>query len=171
MMDGDQAAIWRGPMASSAVRQLAQDVEWGTESSPLDVLVLDLPPGTGDIQLTIVQKIKLDGVVVVSTPQEIALIDARRAVAMFKRTNAPILGLIETMAYFTNPATGEAIEIFGRGGAKAEAAAQGLPLLAEIPIDISMREGADNGRPVGADSVAGAALTQAAAAVRELLGL
>ena len=171
MIEGDQAAIWRGPMASSAVRQLAQDVAWGAESAPLDVLVLDLPPGTGDIQLTIVQKIKLDGIVVVSTPQEMALIDARRAVAMFKRTHAPILGLIENMAYFTNPATGEAIEIFGRGGGKAEAAAQGLPLLAEIPIDIAMREGADNGQPAGADSVAGLALAQAAAAVRTLLGL
>jgi ATP-binding protein involved in chromosome partitioning len=171
MIAKDRAAVWRGPMASSAVRQLAQDVAWGSEDAPLDVLVCDLPPGTGDIQLTLVQKLKLDGVVVVSTPQEIALIDARRAVAMFQRTEAPILGLIENMAYFTNPATGEQIAIFGRGGAAKEAMTLGVPLLAEVPIDIAMREGADQGRPAAADSVAGAALAEAAAKVRALLGI
>lgn len=171
MIDKDRAAVWRGPMASSAVRQLAQDVAWGSEAAPLDVLVCDLPPGTGDIQLTLVQKLKLDGVVVVSTPQEIALIDARRAVAMFQRTQVPILGLIENMAFFTNPATGEAIEIFGRGGAAKEAETLGVPLLAEIPIDIALREGGDAGRPAHADSAAGAALAGAAEKVRKLLGL
>jgi ATP-binding protein involved in chromosome partitioning len=171
MIDKDRAAVWRGPMASSAVRQLAQDVAWGTAEAPLDLLVCDLPPGTGDIQLTLVQKLKLDGVVVVSTPQEIALIDARRAVAMFRRTEAPILGLIENMAYFTNPATGEAIEIFGRGGAAREAQALGVPLLAEVPIDIALRQGADAGRPAAPDSPAGAALAAAATQVRSLLSL
>jgi len=171
MIAKDRAAVWRGPMASSAVRQLAQDVAWGSADAPLDVLVCDLPPGTGDIHLTLVQKLKIDGVVVVSTPQEIALIDARRAVAMFQRTEAPILGLIENMAFFTNPATGEAIEIFGRGGAAKEADLLGVPLLAEVPIDIAMREGADQGRPASADSVAGAALAGAATKVRALLGL
>ena len=171
MMADDQAAVWRGPMASSAVRQLAQDVAWGSEAQPLDVLVLDLPPGTGDIQLTIVQKLKLDGVVVVSTPQEIALIDARRAVGMFQRTAAPILGLIENMAFFADPATGAPIHIFGKGGARAEASRLGVPLLAEVPIDIAMREGADQGRPAAEDSPAGIALTGAAAQVKALLGL
>jgi ATP-binding protein involved in chromosome partitioning len=171
MIEKDRAAVWRGPMASSAVRQLAQDVAWGAADDPLDVLVCDLPPGTGDIQLTLVQKLKLDGVVVVSTPQVIALIDARRAVAMFRRTQAPILGLIENMAYFTNPATGEPIEIFGRGGAAREAQALGVPLLAEVPIDIALREGADAGRPAAPDSPAGAALGAAAIRVRGLLTL
>jgi len=171
MIEGSQAAVWRGPMASSAVRQLAQDVAWGSDAAPLDVLVLDLPPGTGDIQLTIVQKIKLDGVIVVSTPQEIALIDARRAVAMFKRTEAPILGMIENMAFFTNPTTGEPIHIFGSGGVRREAETLGVPLLAEVPIDIPMGQGADNGRPAAPDSAAGVALADAASQVRGLLGL
>jgi ATP-binding protein involved in chromosome partitioning len=140
--------IWRGPMASSAVRQMASDVRWGTEDSPLDVLVVDLPPGTGDVQLTLVQKLKIDGVVIVSTPQEIALIDARRAAAMFRKTATPILGVIENMAYFPDPATGAHIPIFGEGGARAEAGRLGVPLLAEIPIDIALRQGGDDGVPV-----------------------
>jgi ATP-binding protein involved in chromosome partitioning len=149
LIDEDKAAVWRGPMASSAVRQLAYDVAWGTEAEPLDILVCDLPPGTGDIQLTLVQKLKIDGIVVVSTPQEIALIDARRAVAMFRRTEIPILGMIENMAFFPDPATGEPIHIFGKGGARAEAALLGVPLLAEVPIDIALRAGADEGLPAG----------------------
>jgi ATP-binding protein involved in chromosome partitioning len=140
--------IWRGPMASSAVRQMIADVRWASEAEPLDVLVVDMPPGTGDIQLTLVQKLKIDGVVIVSTPQEIALIDARRAAAMFAKTETPILGVIENMAYFPDPSSGAPIPIFGQGGARAEAAKLRVPLLAEIPIDIALREGGDNGMPL-----------------------
>jgi ATP-binding protein involved in chromosome partitioning len=148
LVDEGAPMIWRGPMASSAVRQMIVDVRWGTEAEPLDVLVVDLPPGTGDIQLTLVQKLKIDGVVIVSTPQEIALIDARRAAAMFRKTETPILGVIENMAYFPDPATGAPIPIFGQGGARAEAAKLRVPLLAEIPIDIALRQGGDEGLPL-----------------------
>jgi ATP-binding protein involved in chromosome partitioning len=148
LVDEGAPMIWRGPMASSAVRQMITDVRWGTEAEPLDVLVVDLPPGTGDIQLTLVQKLKIDGVIIVSTPQEIALIDARRAAAMFKKTETPILGVIENMAYFPDPSTGAPIPIFGQGGARAEALKLGVPLLAEIPIDIALRKGGDEGMPV-----------------------
>jgi len=150
----DEAApmIWRGPMASSAARQMSHDVAWGSADAPLDVLVVDMPPGTGDIQLTMVQKLKLDGVVIVSTPQEIALIDARRAAAMLDKLETPVFGVIENMAYFPDPTTGARIPIFGTGGAKAEAARLGVPLLAEIPINIELREGGDIGRPIVATS-------------------
>jgi ATP-binding protein involved in chromosome partitioning len=121
---------------------------WGSAEAPLDVLIVDLPPGTGDIQLTLVQRLKLDGVVIVSTPQEIALIDARRAAAMFQKTGARILGVVENMAYFPDPATGEPIPIFGRGGAVREAQALGVPLLGEVPIDVALREACDAGRPL-----------------------
>ncbi len=144
--DGD-AAIWRGPMASSALRSLMNS-RWGTEDEPLDVLVVDLPPGTGDIQLTLVQKLKLDGVVVVSTPQEIALIDARRAATMFAKTGANILGVIQNMAWFADPATGAPIHIFGEGGAAAEARRLGVPLLGEIPIEVALRQACDDGQPL-----------------------
>jgi len=155
-------------MASSAVREMVQDVAWGTDSEPLDVLVVDLPPGTGDIHLTLVQKLAVDGVVLVSTPQEIALIDVRRAAAMFAKTGTPILGVIENMAYFPDPSTGEPIPIFGRGGATAEAGRLGVPVLAEVPIDMAIREGGDLGRPLTtqtADSVAARAFRQAAQAL------
>ena len=131
---------------------MIQEVRWGTEDDPLDVLVVDLPPGTGDVHLTLVQKLAVDGVVIVSTPQEIALIDARRASAMFQRMNPPvrILGVIENMAFFADPATGARIPIFGEGGARAEAQRLGAPFLGEVPIDISLRQGADEGRPLTA---------------------
>jgi ATP-binding protein involved in chromosome partitioning len=148
LVDEGAAMIWRGPMASSAVRQMIHDVAWGSEAEPLDVLVVDLPPGTGDIQLTLVQKLRLDGVVIVSTPQEIALIDARRAAAMFQKTGTPILGVVENMAYFADPATGAPIPIFGSGGARAEAARLNVPLLAEIPLEIALRAACDEGRPI-----------------------
>ncbi|WP_411288899.1 Mrp/NBP35 family ATP-binding protein [Phenylobacterium sp.] len=141
------ANIWRGPMATSAFRTLIGSA-WATAEAPLDVLVVDLPPGTGDIQLTLVQRLKLDGVIVVSTPQEIALIDARRAAAMFEKTGAPIAGVVENMAWFTDPATGARLPIFGQGGAAAEAQRLGVPLLAEIPLEIALREGGDQGRPL-----------------------
>ena len=142
----DQPMVWRGPMLHSAIQQFLQKVEWGT----LDFLIVDLPPGTGDIQLTLVQKIKLDGVVIVSTPQEIALIDARRAVAMFQKTATPILGVVENMSYFPDPTSGARIPIFGTGGGKAEAEKLGLPLLGEIPLDQALRQACDDGRPVTA---------------------
>jgi ATP-binding protein involved in chromosome partitioning len=148
IVDEGRAMIWRGPMASSAVRQMIADVRWASEAEPMDVLVVDMPPGTGDIQLTLVQKLKIDGVVIVSTPQEIALIDVRRAAAMFAQTKTPIAGVIENMAYFPDPATGAPIAIFGRGGARAEAGRLGVPLLAEIPIDIALRQASDEGTPL-----------------------
>ncbi len=169
MVDEGAPMIWRGPMASSAVRQMVQDVRWGTEAAPLDVLVVDLPPGTGDIHLTLVQKLAVDGVVIVSTPQEIALIDARRAAAMFRKTATPILGVIENMAFFADPATGAPIPIFGSGGAKAEAAAMGVPVLAEIPIEIAIREAGDNGAPIVTRDQGGAAAEAFRAAARALL--
>jgi ATP-binding protein involved in chromosome partitioning len=150
LIDEGSPMIWRGPMASSAVRQMIQDVRWGSEGELLDVLVVDLPPGTGDIHLTLVQKLAVDGVVIVSTPQEIALIDARRASAMFAKMNppVPILGVIENMAFFPDPAGGAPIPIFGQGGARREAERLDVPFLGEIPIDIALRAGADEGRPL-----------------------
>jgi ATP-binding protein involved in chromosome partitioning len=150
LVDEASPMIWRGPMASSAMRQMIQDVRWGTAEDPLDLLIVDLPPGTGDIHLTLVQKLAVDGVVIVSTPQEIALIDARRASAMFRKMNppVPILGVIENMAFFPDPVTGAPIPIFGQGGARAEAERLGVPFLGEIPIDIALRKGADEGRPL-----------------------
>ena len=144
----DEAApmIWRGPMASSALNQLLGDVAWGTAEEPLDVLVIDMPPGTGDIQLTLAQRVQLSGAVVVSTPQDVALIDVRRGVSMFEKTRVPILGVIENMAYFPDPTTGEPIAIFGRGGARATAEALGAPFLGEVPIDPKLREACDEGR-------------------------
>jgi ATP-binding protein involved in chromosome partitioning len=168
LVDEGAPMIWRGPMASSAVRQMIVDVRWGTEAEPLDVLVVDLPPGTGDIQLTLVQKLKIDGVVIVSTPQEIALIDARRAAAMFRKTETPILGVIENMAYFPDPSTGAPIPIFGQGGARAEAAKLRVPLLAEIPIDIALREGGDDGTPLVVSDPDGGVAKAFAEAARRL---
>jgi ATP-binding protein involved in chromosome partitioning len=163
----DEAApmIWRGPMASSALNQLLNDVTWGTAEAPLDVLVIDMPPGTGDIQLTLAQRVQLSGAVVVSTPQDVALIDVRRGVSMFEKTRVPILGVIENMAYFPDPTTGEPIAIFGRGGAKATAEALGAPFLGEVPIDPKLREACDEGRPyvvTAPDSPASKAIMAAA---------
>src|SRR5580658_1940850 len=148
IVDEGRAMIWRGPMVTSAVRQMIKDVRWGGPGDELDMLVVDMPPGTGDIQLTLFHDYKIDGAVIVSTPQEIALIDARRAAAMLQKLGTPVLGVIENMAYFPDPATGARIPIFGTGGARAEAARLGAPLLAEIPIDIALRIGGDEGRPV-----------------------
>jgi ATP-binding protein involved in chromosome partitioning len=147
IVEPGDAAIWRGPMASSAVRTLIGS-NWGSEAEPLDVLVVDLPPGTGDIQLTIAQRLKVDGVVIVSTPQEIALIDARRAVTMFQKLGTEILGVVENMAYFADPATGAKIPIFGEGGAAAEAERLGVPLLGQVPLETQLREACDTGRPL-----------------------
>ena len=170
IVDEASPMIWRGPMASSALRQMIQDVRWGTADDPLDVLVVDLPPGTGDVHLTLVQKLAVDGVVIVSTPQEIALIDARRASAMFGKMNppVPILGVIENMAWFADPATGERIHIFGQGGARREAERIGAAFLGEIPIEIALRQGGDEGRPLVAAAPDGAAAQTFGAIARAL---
>ena len=155
----DEAApmIWRGPIASSALNQMLNDVAWGTEAEPMDVLVIDMPPGTGDIQLTLAQRVALSGAVIVSTPQAVALIDVRRGVSMFEKTHVPILGVVENMAYFPDPATGAPIPIFGHGGAKAIAETLGAPFLGEIPIDQALRQSCDDGRPLVAQGVGGMA--------------
>jgi ATP-binding protein involved in chromosome partitioning len=147
IVEDGTANIWRGPMASSALRTLMNSA-WGSAEYPLDVLVIDLPPGTGDIQLTLVQRLQLDGVVIVSTPQEIALIDARRAATMFRKTGASILGVVENMAWFADPATGAHIPIFGEGGAAKEAQALGVPLLGQVAIDVALRQSGDDGAPL-----------------------
>ncbi|MFH0882563.1 MAG: Mrp/NBP35 family ATP-binding protein [bacterium] len=146
LVDGDTPLVWRGPMVSSAVEQLMRDVVWGN----LDILVLDMPPGTGDIQLTVAQKVKLDGAVIVTTPQELALIDARKGIAMFKKLEVPVLGLVENMSYFLAPDTGKRYEIFSSGGARREALRQRVPFLGEIPLLPAIREGSDTGKPVAA---------------------
>ncbi|HUZ12782.1 MAG TPA: Mrp/NBP35 family ATP-binding protein [Caulobacteraceae bacterium] len=168
IVDEGRAMIWRGPMATSAVRQMLRDVRWGTHEAPLDVLVVDMPPGTGDIQLTLFSDFKVDGAVIVSTPQEIALIDARRAASMLDKLGVPVLGVIENMAYFADPATGARIPIFGSGGARAEAKRLGAPFLGEIPIDIALREGGDAGRPLVATSPDNPAAKAFAEAARKL---
>jgi ATP-binding protein involved in chromosome partitioning len=146
IVEDGTANIWRGPMASSALRTLMGSA-WASADDPLDVLVIDLPPGTGDIQLTLVQRLQLDGVVIVSTPQEIALIDARRAATMFRKTGAAILGVVENMAWFEAP-DGARLPIFGEGGGKAEAQRLGVPLLAEVPLETALRQSGDEGRPI-----------------------
>jgi ATP-binding protein involved in chromosome partitioning len=140
----DQAMIWRGPMVMGALTQMLGQVVWGA----LDVMVIDLPPGTGDAQLTLSQKVKLRGAVIVSTPQDIALIDARRGVAMFQKVNVPILGVIENMSYFACPHCGERTEIFGHGGARAEAERLGVPFLGQVPLLAAVRESGDAGTPI-----------------------
>ncbi|GGE16477.1 iron-sulfur cluster carrier protein [Polymorphobacter glacialis] len=143
MTDPKKAIIWRGPMASSALVQMVEKADWGV----LDVLVVDMPPGTGDIQLTLAQKLKPDGAVIVSTPQDLALIDARRATAMFGEVNVPVLGIIENMSGYLCPHCGEASEPFGHGGAEAEAKAMGVAFLGRVPLDIALRLASDAGRP------------------------
>lgn len=145
LVDPKHAVIWRGPMASSAVRQFLNDANWGE----LDYLILDLPPGTGDIQLTIVQTVALTGAVIISTPQTVALDDARRGVAMFNNVNVPVLGIVENMAYFTPPDLPDRkYHLFGQGGARRLAEELNVPFLGEIPIQQSVREGGDAGQPV-----------------------
>jgi ATP-binding protein involved in chromosome partitioning len=145
LVDDARAVVWRGPMASSAVRQFLGEADWGA----LDVLVLDLPPGTGDVHLTVVQTIPVTGAVVVSTPQEVALADARKGVTMFEQVSVPVLGFVENMAYFTPPDLPDRkYYLFGRGGVARLAERTGVPLLGEIPIEQSVREGGDDGVPV-----------------------
>ncbi len=151
MLTPGQAVVWRGPMATSALRQLLRETDWGG----LDVLVVDLPPGTGDIQISLVQQVELTGVVIVSTPQDLALIDARKAIDMLRRTNVPLLGIVENMSYFVAPDTGTRYDIFGHAGAAREADELGLPFLGEIPLVMAIRESSDAGRPVVATNPQG----------------
>jgi ATP-binding protein involved in chromosome partitioning len=140
----DEAVVWRGPMVQSALTQMLNDSLW----APLDILVLDMPPGTGDAQLTISQRVPLRGAVIVSTPQDIALIDARKGIAMFNKTQVPVLGIVENMSTFICPNCGHESHIFGHGGARAEAQRMGVPFLGEIPLVPLIRELSDAGRPV-----------------------
>ena len=144
LVEEDLAMIWRGPMVISAITQMLREVAWGD----LDILVVDLPPGTGDAQLTMAQQAPLSGAVIVSTPQDIALIDARRAIAMFQKVNIPLLGLIENMSSFCCPTCHHVTPRFGHGGARLEAEMRGIPYLGEIPLDIHIRETSDDGRPI-----------------------
>ena len=144
LVDEDTAMIWRGPMVMSAITQMLREVEWGT----LDVLVVDMPPGTGDAQLTLAQSVPLKGAVIVSTPQDLALVDARRGVAMFKKVGVPILGIVENMSYFQCPSCGTRSDVFGHGGAAHEAERLGVPFLGEIPLHMAIRATSDAGTPV-----------------------
>ncbi len=143
-MREDEAMIWRGPMVQSALTQMMNDVTW----APLDVLVIDMPPGTGDAQLTIAQRVPLKGAVIVSTPQDIALIDARKGIAMFNKTQVPVLGVVENMSTFVCANCGHETPIFGHGGAKAVAEKLGVPFLGEIPLMPIVRETSDAGTPI-----------------------
>jgi ATP-binding protein involved in chromosome partitioning len=144
LVEEDTAMIWRGPMVMSAITQMLRDVAWGT----LDVLVVDMPPGTGDAQLTLAQNVPLKGAVIISTPQDLSLIDARRGLAMFRKVDVPVLGIVENMSYFQCPHCGTRSDIFGHGGARHEAERLGVPFLGEIPLHMSIRTASDSGTPV-----------------------
>jgi len=146
LVDEEEAMIWRGPMVVSAIQQLLRDVLWGE----LDCLVVDMPPGTGDAQLSLAQNVPLAGAVIVSTPQDLALVDARRGIAMFRKVAVPVLGIVENMSYFICPHCGGRSAIFAHGGARLEAEKYGVPFLGEVPLDIGIREHSDSGRPVAA---------------------
>jgi ATP-binding protein involved in chromosome partitioning len=168
LVEEDTAMIWRGPMVMSAITQMLRDVAWGT----LDVLVVDMPPGTGDAQLTLAQNVPLKGAVIISTPQDLSLIDARRGLAMFQKVNVPVLGIVENMSYFQCPHCGTRSDIFGHGGARHEAERLGVPFLGEIPLHMSIRSTSDAGTPVVASEPEGphAAIYRAIAAkVRDQL--
>jgi ATP-binding protein involved in chromosome partitioning len=142
----ETAMIWRGPMVMSAINQLLREVSWGET----DIMIVDMPPGTGDAQLTLAQQTPLSGAVIVSTPQDLALIDARRGITMFQKVNVPVLGIVENMSYFLCGKCGERHEIFGHGGARAEAVKLGVPFLGEVPLDIKLRQRSDAGEPLTA---------------------
>ncbi|MAY63587.1 MAG: sodium:proton antiporter [Rhizobiales bacterium] len=144
LVEEETPMIWRGPMVMSALTQMLREVAWGE----LDVLVVDMPPGTGDAQLTMAQQVPLAGAVIVSTPQDLALLDARKGVNMFKRVNVPILGIVENMSHFVCPDCGSRHDIFGHGGARAEAERIGVPFLGEVPLAMPIRESSDAGKPV-----------------------
>jgi ATP-binding protein involved in chromosome partitioning len=169
LVEEETAMVWRGPMVMGALNQMLGQVEWGT----LDVLVIDMPPGTGDAQLTLAQKANLAGAVMVSTPQDIALIDARRGIKMFEQVRVPVLGLVENMSYFACPHCGERTDIFGHGGAQAEAARIGAPFLGAVPLLLEIRETGDAGAPICAsapESAAAGAFRAVAEQVAAALG-
>jgi ATP-binding protein involved in chromosome partitioning len=166
MVAEDTAMIWRGPMVMSALEQMLRDVAWGE----LDVMVIDMPPGTGDAQLTIAQRVPLAGAVIVSTPQDIALIDARKGLNMFRKVNVPVLGIVENMSYFHCPSCGQRSDIFGHGGARDDAATYEVDFLGEIPLHMSIRSAGDGGAPIvasDAGSPQADAFMQVATAVKE----
>jgi len=168
LLEEDEPVVWRGPMVMGALEQLLRDVEWGDQ----DVMVVDMPPGTGDTQLTMSQRVTLSGAVIVSTPQDIALMDARKGLTMFRKVNVPILGLIENMSYYVCPNCGHREEVFAHGGAKRTADEMGCPFLGEIPLDIRIRETSDSGNPVVAadpDGAHAAAYQAIAARIAESL--
>jgi len=144
LVEEETPMIWRGPMVMSALTQMLREVEWG----PLDILVVDLPPGTGDAQLTMAQSVPMAGAVIVSTPQDLALIDARKGLNMFRKVDVPLLGIVENMSYFVAPDTGKRYDIFGHGGARREAERLDVTFLGEVPLEMAIREGSDAGQPV-----------------------
>jgi len=144
LVEEDTPMIWRGPMVMSALTQMLKEVAWGE----LDLLVVDMPPGTGDAQLTMAQQVPLAGAIIVSTPQDLALIDARKGLNMFRRVDVPVLGIVENMSYFLCPSCGERSDIFGHGGARNEAEKLGVPFLGEIPLHMDIREKSDSGQPI-----------------------
>src|SRR6202044_747306 len=144
LVDEETPMIWRGPMVMGALEQMMGQVEWGA----LDILVIDMPPGTGDAQLTLAQRVALSGAVIVSTPQDIALIDARKGLSMFRKVAVPVLGIVENMSYFLCPHCGERSEIFGHGGAREEAGKLDVPFLGEIPLHLDIRTTSDSGHPI-----------------------
>jgi ATP-binding protein involved in chromosome partitioning len=166
LLPPDQPVIWRGPLVFSAIRQFLKDVQW----RDLDILVVDMPPGTGDAQLTLIQQVPLSGVVMVTTPQEVALADVRRGIRMFRETQVPVLGVVENMSWFACPGCGQKHDIFGTGGGGRVAAQYGLPLLGEIPLDPSIRTGGDAGLPAARvqGSAAQAAFRKLAQTVADL---
>jgi ATP-binding protein involved in chromosome partitioning len=170
LIEEETPMIWRGPMVMSALTQMLREVEWGT----LDIMVVDMPPGTGDAQLTMAQQVPLRGAVIVSTPQDLALIDARRGIAMFRRVNVPVLGIVENMSYFQCPQCGTRTDIFGHGGARHEAERLNVPFLGEVPLHMDIREKSDAGLPVVAtepDGPHAKIYREIAARVREQLGV
>jgi ATP-binding protein involved in chromosome partitioning len=170
LIDEDRPVIWRGPMLNKALTQFLGDVLWGD----LDILFMDLPPGTGDIQISLIQNAKVGGAIVVSTPQDVAFLDAKKAIGMFGTVKVPILGVIENMSSFLCPACGAETQIFGHGGVKAAAARMNLPFLGEVPIDLAIREGGDSGTPLVVshpDSPQSRAFLAMAQSLRETLGL
>lgn len=167
LLEGDQPVIWRGPMIMKTIQQFFHAVEWGA----LDILLVDLPPGTGDAQLSLCQTVPLDGGVIVTTPQEASLGVVRKGIAMFQKVNVPILGIVENMSYFTAP-SGERVEIFGHGGGQSEARRQGVPFLGEVPLFTEIREGGDKGVPVvvsASKAPPGEAFLRVAEALNEVL--
>ena len=148
LVEEDSPTIWRGPMVMSALQQMLTDVAWGE----LDILVIDMPPGTGDAQLTLSQRASLAGAVIVSTPQDLALIDARKGLNMFRRVDVPVMGIVENMSYFLCPSCGDRADIFGTGGAQDEAARLGVPFLGQVPLEMEIRKTSDNGTPIVASA-------------------